>query len=95
MRESTERVAELGDVDVETFGLFAEFCYTRNYRAPSKAKTNKAVAGVRVGCPSSQQITSKTPYSAQFVLVATQSSVFSAVRRFKPQSSGTAADPFA
>jgi hypothetical protein len=42
MRESTERVAELVDVDVETFGLFAEFCYTRNYRAPPKAKTNKA-----------------------------------------------------
>jgi hypothetical protein len=42
MRESTERVAELGDVDVETFGLFAEFCYTRNYRASPKAKTNKA-----------------------------------------------------
>jgi len=43
MRESNERVAELGDVDVETFGLFAEFCYTRNYRAPPKAETNKAV----------------------------------------------------
>jgi hypothetical protein len=42
MRESTERVAELGDVDVETFGLFAEFCYTRNYRAPPKAKAKKA-----------------------------------------------------
>jgi hypothetical protein len=37
-------VAELGDVDVETFGLFAEFCYTRNYRAPPKAKTNNKAA---------------------------------------------------
>jgi hypothetical protein len=48
MRESTERVAELGDVDVETFGLFAEFCYTRNYRAPSKAKTNKAASAANI-----------------------------------------------
>ena len=44
MRESAERVAELGDVDVETFGLFAEFCYTRNYRAPPKAKANNKAA---------------------------------------------------
>jgi hypothetical protein len=48
MRESTERVAELGDVDAETFGLFAEFCYTRNYRAPSKAKTNKAANAANI-----------------------------------------------
>src|SRR5256885_485733 len=42
MRESIERVAVLEDVDVETFGLFAEFCYTRNYRAPPKPKRIEA-----------------------------------------------------
>jgi hypothetical protein len=45
MRESTERVAVLEEVDVETFALFAEFCYTRNYRAPPKAKPIEAVDG--------------------------------------------------
>lgn len=43
MKESTERVAVLEEVDVETFVLFAEFCYTRNYRAPPKAKPVEAV----------------------------------------------------
>jgi hypothetical protein len=43
MKESTERVAVLEEVDVETFILFAEFCYTRNYRAPPKAKPVEAV----------------------------------------------------
>src|SRR5271156_3242964 len=42
MKESTERVAVLEHVDVETFGLFAEFCYTYNYRAPPKAKATGA-----------------------------------------------------
>jgi hypothetical protein len=45
MKESTERVAVLEEVDVETFAQFAEFCYTRNYRAPPKAKPVEAVDG--------------------------------------------------
>jgi hypothetical protein len=45
MRESTERVAVLEEVDVETFAQFAEFCYTGNYRAPPKAKLVEAVDG--------------------------------------------------
>jgi hypothetical protein len=49
MRGSIERVAVLEDVDVETFGLFAEFCYTRNYRAPPKAKTTEKAK--RIGPP--------------------------------------------
>jgi hypothetical protein len=49
MKESTERVATLEDVDVETFGLFAEFCYTRNYRAPPKVKAAKAAVNVPNG----------------------------------------------
>jgi len=38
MKESTESVAVLDEVDVDTFGLFVEFCYTRNYRLPPKVK---------------------------------------------------------
>ena len=43
MKESTERIAVLEEVDVDTFGLFAEFCYKGNYRAPPKAKVAQAV----------------------------------------------------
>jgi hypothetical protein len=42
LKESMERVAVLEDVEVDIFALFAEFCYTRNYRAPPKAKAAKA-----------------------------------------------------
>lgn len=42
MKESTEEVAVLEEVDVDTFALFAEFCYTRNYRAPPKVKAAEA-----------------------------------------------------
>jgi hypothetical protein len=45
MKESTERFAVLEEVEVDIFGLFAEFCYTRNYRAPPKAKPAEAVEG--------------------------------------------------
>jgi hypothetical protein len=45
MKESTERVAVLEDVEVDIFGLFAEFCYTHNYRAPPKPKAAEAVDG--------------------------------------------------
>jgi len=45
MKESTEKVAVLEEVDVETFVLFTEFCYTRNYRAPPKAKPVEVVDG--------------------------------------------------
>jgi hypothetical protein len=38
MKESMERVATLEEVDVETFGLLAEFCYTQNYRAHPRVK---------------------------------------------------------
>jgi hypothetical protein len=55
MKESTERVAVLDEVDVNTFGLFAEFCYTRNYHLPPKA--NKA--------PEAQDAPSKTGAAAQ------------------------------
>ena len=43
MKESTERVAVLEEVDVNTFGLFAEFCYKGNYYAPPKAKVAREV----------------------------------------------------
>ena len=43
MKESTERVAVLKEVDVDTFGLFAEFCYKGNYYAPPKAKVGQEV----------------------------------------------------
>jgi hypothetical protein len=45
MKESTEKVAVLEEVDVETFVLFAEFCYTRNYRAPPKVKPVEVANG--------------------------------------------------
>jgi hypothetical protein len=45
MKESTEKVAVLEEVDVETFIQFVEFCYTRNYRAPPKAKPVEVVDG--------------------------------------------------
>ena len=38
MRESNEKVAVLEDIDVETFSLFAEYCYTGNYRAEPRLK---------------------------------------------------------
>jgi hypothetical protein len=43
MKESTERAAVLEEVDVNTFGLFAEFCYKGNYYAPPKAKVAQEV----------------------------------------------------
>jgi hypothetical protein len=43
MKESTEKVAVLEEVNVDTFGLFAEFCYKGNYCAPPKAKVAQAV----------------------------------------------------
>lgn len=60
MKESTERVAVLEHVDVETFGLFAEFCYTYNYRAPPKAKAVGAVVQIAKGNP--PQISLPTAY---------------------------------
>jgi hypothetical protein len=44
MKESTEKVAVL-EVDVETFLLFADFCYTSNYRVRPKAKPVEVVDG--------------------------------------------------
>jgi hypothetical protein len=54
MKESTERVAVLEDVEVDIFGLFAEFCYTHNYRAPPKPKAAEATQNVsEMGLPAS------------------------------------------
>ena len=38
MRESKEKVAVLEDIDVETFSLLAEYCYTGNYHADPRPK---------------------------------------------------------
>ena len=50
-KESKDKIVVLDDIDVETFSLFAEYCYTGNYRVDPKSKAAPQAASGIISAP--------------------------------------------